>query len=60
MASLCPAHNEIADDWETRHILLDMRVQRYGIAVVAKEVTKLLSLLKAPVPELDRYIEHKP
>lgn len=60
LASLCPAHNEIADDWETRYILLDMRVQLLGAEVVAVAITKLLSLLKAPMPELNRYLEHKP
>ena len=56
MASLCPAHNEIADDWETRHILLAKRVQLLGAAVVSKAIEELLKLMKSDVPELHRYL----
>ena len=56
MASLCPAHNEIADDWETRHILLAKRVQLLGAEVVAVAISKLLDLMKSDVPELHRYL----
>ena len=60
MACICPAAQEIADNWETRHIFLDMRVRLLGAAVVAKAVEGLLALLKAPMPELHRYIRPVP
>lgn len=57
MACLCPAAQEIADNWETRHIFLDMRVRLLGPAVVAKAVEGLLELMKSDIPELHRYLE---
>jgi len=56
MASLCPAHNEIADNWEVRYILLDMHAQLLGAEVVAKAIEGLLGLMKSDVPELHRYL----
>ena len=56
LASLCPQHNQTADNWEDRYILLDLRVQLLGAEPVAKAVEGLLELLKAPMPELHRYL----
>ena len=56
MASLCPAHNQTADCWEARYILLDARVLMFGEAVVAHAVEELLMLMKSDVPELHRYL----
>lgn len=56
IASLCPEGQKIADNWETRHILLAKRVQLLGAEPVAVAITKLLDLMKSDVPELRRYL----
>jgi len=55
MASLCPQHNQTADCWEARYILLDARVLMFGEAV-SHAVSGLLDLMKSDVPELRRYL----
>lgn len=56
LGSLCPRHNQTADCWEDRHILLTKRTQLFGAEAVAVAVRKLLDLMKSDVPELHRYL----
>jgi len=60
MASLCPYHHQLADNWDTRHFLLEKRVLNFGEAMVAKAVEELLTLMKSDVPELHRYLHPVP